>query len=197
MHLEAFAAPFTAGPSRIGFVTSRSGESADSGERGEREERKSDDCGRGRRGRGRDRVEFVVLRRFCSRCPTMLSNMEKAYGESNDNAKQSQAIQLIRSWWWCQDVPDVRPKLSWHSWLFIPKFSSKLSPQKILQEPSNFPTSTALSIPPPPITRKVRPSLLGRGRTQGLRAWAVAWNEGIIHCIMTVVYISAEMFRAF
>ena len=33
-----------------------------------------------------------------SRCPTMLSKMEKAYGESNDNAKQSQAIQLIRSW---------------------------------------------------------------------------------------------------
>lgn len=31
------------------------------------------------------------------------------------------------------------------------------------EEPSNFPTSTALSIPPPPITRKVRPSLLGRG----------------------------------
>ena len=79
MHLEPFAAPFTAGPSRIGFVTSRSGESADSGERGEREERKSDDCGRGRRGRGRDRVEFVVLRRFCFES---LSNYVVQNGES-------------------------------------------------------------------------------------------------------------------
>ena len=39
-----------------------------------------------------------------------------------------------------------------------------------MQEPSNFPTSTALSIPPPPITGRVRPSLLGRGSTISCRA---------------------------
>mmetsp|Transcript_34828 Transcript_34828/g.75164 ORF Transcript_34828/g.75164 Transcript_34828/m.75164 type:complete len:260 (+) Transcript_34828:813-1592(+) len=58
-HGQGYACGVGRGPSRIGFVTSRSGESADSGERGEREERKSDDCGRGRRGRGAKQLPHI------------------------------------------------------------------------------------------------------------------------------------------
>ena len=84
--LEPFADPFTApGPSRIGFVTSRGGESADrERQREKRRERKSDDCGRGGRGRGRDRVELVelVFADFASNivqlCCPIWTNMVKA-----------------------------------------------------------------------------------------------------------------------